>query len=71
MAHNPDSCKECSSLAGLSGTRTPHKQLAPLAAEQAARYRITRHQTLYGCSECQRVLVTGRNTGWVFAAPAA
>ncbi|WP_428311399.1 hypothetical protein [Hydrocarboniphaga sp.] len=64
-------CKECSSLAGLSGTRTPHKQLSLLGTEQAARYRVTRHQTLYACNDCQRVLVTGRNTGWVFAAPAA
>lgn len=66
-----ESCKECSSLAGLSGTRTPHKHLAVLSAEQAARYNVTRHQILYACSDCQRVLVNGRNTGWVFASPTA
>lgn len=60
-------CKDCLSLAGLSGTRTPHKNLRAPSAERAALYSVGRFQTLYTCYECQSLLITGRNTGWVFA----
>jgi hypothetical protein len=62
-----EGCKECLSLVGLSGTRTPHKQLHAPTAERGASYNVARFQTLYACSECHSMLITGRNTGWAFA----
>ncbi|WP_299696121.1 hypothetical protein [Hydrocarboniphaga sp.] len=57
-------CKACSGQIGLAAVWRPHSRLRAPGSAGTMGFSASPNQKLYACSDCETVLVKGRNTGW-------